>query len=390
MAKLGSRDFGRADDGLRIRTKARRGSLKACLGFAITLCMIGGMFTPSYAYAAENETVQQNGEPVSGVTVQTGAENDLSNADNANGSNAVNGNASEGNGEADANGGQSGDADGKSDGASGETDNAADNANGDSTDANNGAADDQNGDASTQDSNNANASNDAKIRLVPRITTKAQAHAQANAVNGEVILPPSWDDDMSRIFHDRVLRILVDQEVKKEFMGEDLSENTTKDILSWVTGDDDSGKWNLFNMYDAWKKERQAAGTFNEKEDRIKLLNGIQYLDSLIEIYASSVDSRSEGIGLQTLAFPGISTDAYVPDLDLGYNNLHIFPNLIFPHPYGEPSNLPHTYRKSITVTQDMYHHAGSPTCVMARAASRWNSLAASINCAAMRMIRFP
>ena len=272
MAKLRSSDFCRADDGPRTRAKARHGSLKACLGFVIALCMIGGCLSPSYAYAAENETAQQNGEPVSRVTVQTGAENDSSNADNENSSNAANGNASD-------------------------------------------------------------------------------------AFNGEVILPSSWDDDMSRVFPDRVLRILVDQEVKREFMGEDLSDSTTEDILSWVTGDDDSGKWSLFNAYDAWKKERQAAGTFNEKEDRVKLLNGIQYLSSLEEIVATSVDSRSEGVGLQTLAFPGVSTEISIPDLDLTYNNFHIFPSLIFPEKHGKFYNLPKTRRGSITVTQDMYHH---------------------------------
>lgn len=221
---------------------------------------------------------------------------------------------------------------------------------------NNGAADNQSGDALTQDSNSAMASNDARIRLVPRIVTKAQAHAQANAVNGDVVLPASWDNDMKGYFPDEVLRTLVTQEVQKEFAGEDLSSNKTEEILSWVTGDANSGKWNLFNAYDAWRDKKIADGSYDERNDRVKLLNGIQLLTSLDKIYAGSVDTRSEGVGLQTLAFPSIDESIQIPDVDLSYNALHIFPKIIFPERQGLLYNLPTTHRQSISVMQDMYH----------------------------------
>lgn len=309
--------------------------LRALLGFAIAACT---MFAPAtVASAAEATTDSQNIQATAEQVGTAGSDDD----DRQNGG--------------DANGGQAGDAEGRSDNTSGGTDNVADNANGDSDDMNNGAADNQSGDALTQDSNSAMASNDARIRLVPRIATKAQAHAQANAVKSEVILPSSWDDDMSRVFPDRVLRILVDRQVRIEFVGDDLSHLTTEEILSWVTGDRNSGKWNLYNAYDSWRQERINAGTFNEKEDRVKLLNGIQYLDGLKEIYAASVDDRFEGVGLQTFAFPGIGTNSRIPDLTLRYNNLHIFPNKIFPE--GLSYNLLITRRGAINTTQDMYHH---------------------------------
>ncbi|MBW3095490.1 hypothetical protein KIH75_09150 [Bifidobacterium sp. 64T4] len=318
------------------------------MGFAITMCMVGGLFTPVYAYASDSGTAQQNGETASEITAQTESGNDSNNADSVNGSNEANKGASSGNGETGAsNGDQS---DGTTNGSANGTD-----------ESNNSGADSQNGAASAQSTDNTNStdsSDEAKFRLVPRITTKEQAHAQANSVSRvSIAFPSSWDEDLARIFPDRVLRILVDRQARIEYAGDDMSDSSTETILSWMTGDDNSGKWNLYNAYNSWRQERINAGTFNEKEDRVKLLNGIQYLDGLEEIYASSVDSSSEGVGLQALAFPGIGTDVSIPDLTLRYNNLHIFPNTIFPERQGLSYNLPSTRRGSIFTTQDMYHH---------------------------------
>lgn len=255
-----------------------------------------------------------------------------------------------------------GTADSQRNNATGETVNAATNEVASGTQA--GEADKKNDDMKTASTV---VIDNTKIMLAPRITTAAQA----NAVNGEVILPPSWDDDMNHIFYDRVLRFLIDQEIKREFRGVDLSDSTTLDILSWMTGDDNANNtWDLYSAYDAWRKQKIAAGTFNEKEDRIKLLNGIQHLTNLETITAKNTP-RGEGVGLQTFAFPGIDAGASIPDLELTYNNLHIFPSIIFPERQGRSYNLPKTRRSPIPSRRICTITQRSPMCVTAKVARK-------------------
>ena len=221
-----------------------------------------------------------------------------------------------------------------------ETDNADQAANSDSQ---NQANDDSQQKAAAAPNSNVSVKN-----VLAKITTKEQAHAQANAVNGDVILPDSWNDDMESYFPDDVLRTLVTQEAQKEFVGDDLSSNKTEEILSWIWGTE--GEWNLYNDYKEYLK--------NHPGTRIKLLNGIQYLSGLNNIVASSIGQGThKGVGLQTFAFPGIDEAIQVPDLDLSYNTLHIFPKAIFPDIDSGHGNLPTTNLKSISVTQSMYHH---------------------------------
>ncbi|HCH21951.1 MAG TPA: hypothetical protein DEW10_04105, partial [Bifidobacterium sp.] len=114
-------------------------------------------------------------------------------------------------------------------------------------------------DSQTDDHTTAAAQTDATVAVHDR----AQAHMLANKAGGEVKLPADWDATMTKYFPDEVLRKLVDQEVRNEFPGEDLSGNSVDDILSWVTGPNNDGIWT--NLYSAYKE----LGT----SERIKSLN---------------------------------------------------------------------------------------------------------------------
>lgn len=306
--------------------------LHALLGFAIAACTIFAPSTTAYAAdtVADSSNTQTASEPV----------------------------------EAGANSGttQSGDETGgdKADGNAPVADNSQNSSTGDSSTTESTESDtaDQPGDSGFQSQANDDSqqqkaaapqsSNVSVKNVLAKITTKAQAHAQANAVNGDVVLPTSWDSDMKSYFPDEVLRTLVTQEVQKEFAGEDLSDLSAKEILSWVWGV--NGVWNLYNDYKKYASAHPGA--------RIKLLNGIQYLTGLTDITASGTSfGELKGVGLQTFAFPGLSESVHIPDLVLDNNNLHIFPRKIFPDIQGNVGNLPTTNRKSIHITQDMYHH---------------------------------
>ena len=206
-------------------------------------------------------------------------------------------------------------------------------------------------DSQTDDHTTAAAQTDATVAVHDR----AQAHMLANKAGGEVKLPADWDATMTKYFPDEVLRKLVDQEVRNEFPGEDLSGNSVDDILSWVTGPNNDGIWT--NLYSAYKE----LGT----SERIKSLNGVQYLTGLSELYVNSAGSGAgaHNVGLQMLAFPGVANGTSVPDLNLFYNNLHIFPSKLYPS--GNDVNLPIvTNNGSIAVSQNYYHHTPTLTYV--------------------------
>ena len=202
-------------------------------------------------------------------------------------------------------------------------------------------------DSQTDDHTTAAAQTDATVAVHDR----AQAHMLANKAGGEVKLPADWDATMTKYFPDEVLRKLVDQEVRNEFPGEDLSSESVDDVLSWVTGPEDNGWWRLYEAY-------QKLGT----SERIKSLNGVQYLTGLQTITAG-IPGTNTGVGLQMLAFPGVANGTSVPDLDLSYNNLHVFPSKLYPA--NGDVNLPiTTQNKSITVSQNYYHHTPTLTYV--------------------------
>ena len=206
-------------------------------------------------------------------------------------------------------------------------------------------------DSQTDDHTTAAAQTDATVAVHDR----AQAHMLANKAGGEVKLPADWDATMTKYFPDEVLRKLVDQEVRNEFPGEDLSGNSVDDILSWVTGPNNDGIWT--NLYSAYKE----LGT----SERIKSLNGVQYLTGLSELYVNSAGSGAgaHNVGLQMLAFPGVANGTSVPDLDLSYNNLHIFPSKLYPA--NGDVNLPiTTQNRNIDVSQNYYHHTPTLTYV--------------------------
>lgn len=304
----------------RLSASLKKPLFKTFLGFAIAACTI--LAPATTAYAAEGATDSQDTQVAAGQ-VEAGngdtASSDAAAADTS----------------------QNGDAADSSKTENTETSNSDQVAKDDSQNQ-------ANDDSQQQKAAAPQASNVSVKNVLAKITTKEQAHAQANAVNGDVILPASWDSDMKSYFPDEVLRTLVTQEVQKEFAGEDLSSNKTKEILSWVWGV--NGIWNLYSAYEQYASIHPSA--------RVKLLNGIQYLTGLTDITASGTAfGEPRGVGLQTLAFPGLETSIHIPDLDLKFNNLHIFPQIIFPEKQGISYNLPATSRGAISTTQDMYHH---------------------------------
>lgn len=307
-----------AGGGQRLSASLKKPLYKTFLGFAIAACTIVAPATT--AYAADAATDSQNTQVAAGqVEVGTG-DDAQQNGDDANGNET-------GSDAKATDASQNGDAGDSSKTENTNTDNADQAANSDSQ---NQANDD---------------SQQQKAAAAPNST---QSNDSSNAT-GDPKLPATWDDDMAQYFPDVVLRKIVDREVRDEFQGKDFSSKTTDQVLRMVSGDDESYIWNAYDAYARAKRSGLIA-----QDDRIRLLNGIEKLSSLTEI-----DFRrgSRGVGLQTLAFPGLDTSVLIPDLDLKYNNLHIFPNQLYPKASGLSSSLPTTYNGAISLDQNMFHH---------------------------------
>ncbi|RSX55334.1 prealbumin-like fold domain-containing protein [Bifidobacterium samirii] len=149
-----------------------------------------------------------------------------------------------------------------------------------------------------------------------------------------VTLPATWDQDMAQYFPDETLRTLVTQEIANEFQGQNFSAKSTQDVLAMMKGDYGDGTWYL-NL--AYKRSGLKP---------VQVLNGIQYLNGLSRIFA-------ENIGLQVLAMPDVDSSAKIPDLNLGRNALHIFPQDMYTE-----YNFPQTKTMNIQVSEANYHHA--------------------------------
>ena len=197
----------------------------------------------------------------------------------------------------------------------------------------------------------------------------ADAIARDGSASG-VKLPADWDATMAKYFPDEVLREAVDLEVRSEFAGQDLSSESVDDVLADVTGPYDNGHWDLYSTYE---KACEKLGT----SERIKSLNGIQYLQSLtlIDTADQVPGRRNKGVGLQMLAFPGIAQPThdqweagqheYAPDLMIRNEVLHVFPAKLYPDTSKDEVNIPvSTTNQNIGLSQNYYHHTPALTYV--------------------------
>lgn len=297
--------------------------LHALLGFAIAACT---MFAPAtVASAAEATTDSQNIQATAEQVGTAGSDDDARQSDG------------------DANGDTSS-------GEAADSDDSQNNGDGDTSTTETTETDSANQAATDNSQNQANDDSQQQTTVVPQASVRSDDSRNAT---GDPKLPAAWDDDMARYFPDAVLRKLVDREVKDEFQGKDYSSKTTDQVLRMVSGDNHSYTWNVYNAY----VRAKASGLIGQN-DRIKLLNGIEKLSRMTKLgFSSFGQGATEGVGLQTLAFPGLTASTRIPDLDLSYNNLHIFPKQLYPVDSGLGASLPTTYNQNITLDQNLFHH---------------------------------